>query len=168
MVWKILETGIGWDDVKNVQIPAHLVRAGRGGEVGFMEGRNIWGVRDVEECWRVTGSPPVSVRWVDTEKRSWVNGDWVPLVRCRLVARDFKRGDCRSDDLFAESLPLEHKTIIFSRAATNRKDGRWRKMMFVDARKAHLNGMCEDDVYIELPEACGLGPGKRGKLNYWL
>ena len=40
--------------------------------------------------------------------------------------------------------------------------------MFVDARKAHLNLICEDDIYIELPEECRCGPGKFGKLNSWL
>ena len=39
-------------------------------------------------------------------------------------------------------------------------------MMFVDARKVHLSWLCEDDVYIELPEECGSGAGKCGKLNY--
>ena len=40
--------------------------------------------------------------------------------------------------------------------------------MFIDARKAHLNPKCEEDVYIELPEECGLGKEWCGKLNYWL
>ena len=40
--------------------------------------------------------------------------------------------------------------------------------MFIDARKAHLNPKCEEDVYIELPEECGAAPGVCGKLNYWL
>ena len=39
--------------------------------------------------------------------------------------------------------------------------------MFVDALKAHLNGICEDDVYIGVPEKF-CRPGKRRKLNYWL
>ena len=68
------------------------------------------------------------------------------------MARDFKEDHRRRDDLFAETPPLECKRIIFSRAATRRKDGRRRKMMFIDVRKAHLNGVCEDDVYIEVPQ----------------
>ena len=40
--------------------------------------------------------------------------------------------------------------------------------MFIDAKKAHLNPKCEQDVYIELPEECGCPPGMCGKLNYWL
>ena len=41
-------------------------------------------------------------------------------------------------------------------------------MMFVDAKKAHLNPKCEEPVYIELPEECGAGPGVCGKFNFWL
>ena len=40
----------GWDDIKGVQLPAELVSAGRHEEVGFMEKRSIWGIRDVAEC----------------------------------------------------------------------------------------------------------------------
>ena len=87
------------------------------------------------------------------------------MVRCRLVARDFKGDDKGRDDLFAETPPLECKRIILSRAATRRTDGRYRKVMFVDARKAHLNPRCEEDVYIELPEECGAPEGMCGKLD---
>ena len=79
------------------------------------------------------------------------------VVRSRLVARDFKGGDKDRDDLFAGSPPLEAKRMLLSRAVTRMVDGRVRKLMFVDARKAHLNPMCEKDEYIELPSECGVG-----------
>ena len=40
--------------------------------------------------------------------------------------------------------------------------------MFIDVKKAHLNPACEDDVYIALPEECGVGRGMCGKLKFWL
>ena len=40
--------------------------------------------------------------------------------------------------------------------------------MFIDARKAHLNSLCEDDVYVEVLEECGCAKGICGKLKYWL
>ena len=61
------------------------------------------------------------------------------LIRSRLVARDFKGSDKDRDDLFAETPPLEAKRMLISRAATKRIDGRRRKLMFIDAKKAHLN-----------------------------
>ena len=65
-------------------------------------------------------------------------------IRPRLVARDLKGGDKGRDDLCAEAPPLEGKRILMSRAATRRKDGRYRKLMFIDARKAHLNPKCQE------------------------
>eukprot|EP00973_Karenia_brevis_P044148 6116856-Karenia_brevis.AAC.1 len=63
-------------------------------------------------------------------------------VRCRMVARDFK-GQGRHRD--AETPPLEAKRMLMSRAATRRRDGRDRKLMFIDVKKAHLNPKCEED-----------------------
>ena len=114
---------------------------------------DLWDIRPVGECWEKTGKAPVSVRWVDTNKGK--DGEWD--VRCRLVARDFKGGDKGRDDLFAETPPLEAKRMLFSRAASRPRGrkGDWRKLMFIDVRKAHLNPVCEEDVYILLPEECG-------------
>ena len=40
--------------------------------------------------------------------------------------------------------------------------------MLIDARKAHLNPKCEEDVYVTLPEECECPEGMCAKLNYWL
>ena len=89
-------------------------------------------------------------------------------IRSRMVARDFKGEDKDRDDLFAETPPLEAKRMLLSRAVTRKRDGSYRNLMFIDAKKAHLNPRCEEDVYIELPEECGAPPGMCGKLNFWL
>ena len=153
-----------WDDVHGGDLPLKDVKAARREEVGFMDERRIWDLRPIGECWEKTGKPPVSVRWVDTNK----GGLLEMVVRSRLVARDFKGQDKDRDDLFAGTPPLEAKRMLFSRAATRTKDGKFRKLLFVDARKAHLNPKCEEDVYILLPEECGCPEGMCGKLNYWL
>ena len=41
-------------------------------------------------------------------------------------------------------------------------------MMFLDAKKAHLNPKCHEEVYIELPEGARVGPGVCGKLIFWI
>ena len=76
-------------------------------------------------------------------------------VRSRLVGRDFKGGERGRDGLLAETPPLEAKRLLISKAATRRRDGRWKKLSFIDVRKAHLNVVCEEDVYIVLPDECG-------------
>ena len=41
------------------------------------------------------------------------------------------------------------------------------KLLFIGARKAHLNGTCDEEVYVALPiEAAA--PGKCGRLRKWL
>ena len=157
-------TDYAWDDVHGGELPSKDVRAAREEEVGYMQSRGIWKVEPIWKCFEKTGRGPVSVRWVDTNKGK----EGVMEVRSRLVARDFKGKDNKRDDLFAETPPLEAKRMLLSRAVTRRRDRRKRKLLFIDARKAHLNPRCEQDVYIELPEEAGAGPGMCGKLDFWL
>eukprot|EP00973_Karenia_brevis_P024643 3399740-Karenia_brevis.AAC.1 len=79
-----------------------------------------------------------------------------------MVAKNYKGADKGRDDLFAETPPLEAKRILMSRAVTRRSGGRSRKLMFIDVKKAHLNPVCEEDVYLELPEECHCPPGYCG------
>ena len=150
----------GWDDVKDQELNAEDVRAARKEEVGYMEGRNIWSIKPLSDCWEKLGKAPVSVRWVDTLKADG--------VRSRLVARDFKGNDKDRDDLFAATPPLESKRLLISRAATRINGQLKRKLLFIDAKKAHLNPKCNEDVYINLPDEAQGGPETCGKLNFWL
>ena len=40
--------------------------------------------------------------------------------------------------------------------------------MFIDAKKAHLNPKCEEDVYVQLPSEYNVPAGHCSKLNFWL
>lgn len=82
-----------------------------------------------------------------------------------MCARDFKvRGDGREFDVFASMPPLESKRMLFRMAVADgaitmdRKKGKV-KLMFVDVRKAHLNGQLRDDefAYVRLPPEVGGG-----------
>ena len=73
-------------------------------------------------------------------------------ARSRLVARDFKGGDNDRGDLFTATPPLESKRLLLSRAATKVGGKLTRKLLFIDAKKAHVNQECKEDVYIQLPE----------------
>ncbi len=80
------------------------------------------------------------------------------------MARDFKGKEVEDrEDLFAATPPLEGQRLLFSSAVTRRRKVRKtgvRKLMFIDAKKAHLNPKCKEVVYIELPEEAGEGKGK--------
>ena len=88
-----------------------------------MQGRNIWSLRPIADCWRDTGKAPETVRWVDTKK----GRKGKQMIRSRRVARDFKGTDNDRNDLFAGTPPLEANVMLFSRAATKKKDGTFRK-----------------------------------------
>ena len=120
--------------------------------------------RPIEECLRKLGKPPVLMRWVDTNKGGHHESEW--KIRCRLVVRNLSGGGEHRDDLFTETPPLEARRLLISRAIARRRDGRRRKSL-INARKAHLNVKCDEDVYLELPEECD-PEGMCAKLNYWL
>ena len=83
-----------WDDVhEGHNLDPEKVKEGRKEELTLMYKRGIWTIRPTRECWDVTGAKPVSVRWVDTDKNWMAEGEWDPLVRCRLVAWDVKGND---------------------------------------------------------------------------
>ena len=140
-------------------------------EIDFMMKINLFDIVDMDECWRNTGKEPITVRWVDVNKGS----KNVPEIRSRLVARDFKpRGERDREDLFAAMPPLEAKRLLFCRAANHRavvRNGRAEKMklLFIDVKKAHLNGRVGEHeyVYIELPSEIE-GEKRCGRLRRWL
>ena len=115
-----------------------------------------------------TGKAPIKVRWLDINK-----GDKeMPEYRPRLVAKEIKR-DSR-EDLFAAAPPLEAKKILFQKAvnknARRRRAGRRGiKIMLIDVKKAHLNGVVKEgeNAYIELPGEAGRR-GMCGRLKRWL
>ena len=149
-----------WDDVLGGYLEPNLVRAARQEEVDFMQARGIWEESSEEECWRLTGKGPISVRWVDTNKGTIEE----PAIRSRMVARDFKGKDKDREDLFAATPAWELKRVLMARTATRGKRGA-RKLLLIDAKKAHLNPKCEKDVFIQLADEAG---GGVGKLRFWL
>ena len=129
-------------------------------EVGYMKRKLLW---DEVSRSDASGHRNVSVKWVDTNKGT----ENKPELRCRLVARDFRGADKDREDLFAATPPWELKKLLVSHAA-DRSNGKTRKMLLIDVKKAHLNSECTEDVFIELLEEVGAAKGKVGKLRRWL
>ena len=127
----------------------------------------------VAECWNRTGRPPITTRWADLDRGTAASPD----VRCRLVERDFKvKGKKDRFDLFAAMPPLEAEKALLRHAGLERRyerqDGATQKLqlLFIDAKKAHLNGVVGEDehVYVDLPEEAGVKKGLCGRLKRWL
>lgn len=136
-----------FDEYTGDELPPQLVREARAEEVAMMEEWAVWDVVEVAEAHRVTGKPPLKGRWVDTNK-----GDRArPDVRSRWCAKELALH--RSDQFFAATPPLEALRLILSIACTGRQDGSrgGRKVLLLDAKKAHLHAMAVRNVYVDLP-----------------
>ena len=157
------EQDFAWDDVHGGELDATKVGEARREEVKYMHSRGLWTAVAEEDCWAATGRAPISGKWVDTNKGSPED----PMIRSRLVARDFREKDRDREDLFAATPPLELKRLLMSKAVEMGPRG-VRKLLFVDAKKAHLNPKCERDVFIQLPKEAGGANGTCGKLVHWL
>ena len=95
---------VAWDDVHGVEPPMAQVLEARHEEMNHMK-YQIFEVVKRKECFEKTGKPPISTRWVDTDKS---HGQGEMKVRSRWVARDFKtRGERDREDLFCATPPLE-------------------------------------------------------------
>ena len=146
-----------------------LVAAARSEEMRYMNDIGMFEDACDEECYAKTGKPPVDTKWVDVNKRTLQE----PVIRCRLVARDFKpKGESAREDVFAAMPPLEAKKVLLSIAASHpwvMRNGRLQrpKLMFIDVKKAHLNGVVglEEYAYVKMP--CD-PPGHCRRLRRWL
>ena len=146
-----------------------LVRLGREAEMSFLQQWQVYSYADWDEAKRVTGKPPISTKWVHTNK----GDDLSPNVSCRWVAREF-RDD--SDVIFAATVPYEAIRLLLSAAAAKEdrmpKSGRRRlQILMVDIKRAYFNARVDkgSPVYVELPSEDPMsGRGKCGRFNHHL
>ena len=134
-----------WDAITQEELPAELTRAARQEELDFMQDWHVWDVVPIAESWSVTGKAPLQGKWVDVNK-----GDLErPVVRSRYVAKEF--ANTKSDDFFSPTPPLEALRLLLSHAASGRSSSTGgRKILVVDARKAHLHAFAERNFYVAL------------------
>ena len=155
-----------FDDKTGEKLNPGLVAEAENEEIEFMKRIGVGEECEERECWEMTGKPPTTTKFVRVNKGS----DEKPDVRARLCARDFKKkGDKNRSDLFAAMPPLEAKKLLFRQAAREKavwRAGKWqrKKLLFIDVKKAHLNGIVGEDifVYVKLPD------GKCWRLKRWL
>ena len=92
------------DEKTGKELDPTLVKKAQAEEMGFMGKIVVFEDSSREECLELTGRPPVTTKWVNTNKDTEED----PEIRCRLVARDFKpHGERDREDLFAAMPPLE-------------------------------------------------------------
>ena len=161
------EEFVAFDDAKGGSLPVPLVREARKVEMQFVKDRDLYEYRPVSECLSKTGAPPVSTKWVDTNK----GDDNNPAIRSRLVAME-----CRKpwkQRWFAATPPIETLRFFVAIAAVGdprakRRSDRLRRMLHIDVSRAHWYPEAVRDVYVRLPaeDPRGNDPTICGKLKH--
>ena len=124
---------------------------GRKDEEDYLTKHEVFEESSAEECWRETGKAPTSTRWVDVKETL---DDGVQIVRSPLVGRDFKmKGGGQPEQFFAATPPWEAKKLLFKMSIVNSKERKLEtKLMFIDVLKAHVIPVCNEKVFVELPD----------------
>ena len=65
-----------------------LVYQARCEELQEFKRYEVYDKAPLEDCYRITGKPPIGIRWVDVNKGDEVN----PNYRSRLVVKEIKKG----------------------------------------------------------------------------
>ena len=98
-----------WDHVNGGGLPADEVMAARKKELQYFVKMQVYTKVSIDECWKVTGKPPIKPRWIDTRKG---NGE----VRSRLVAKEYKTDN--RPDLFSPTPLLKTLKFLISLVAS--------------------------------------------------
>jgi hypothetical protein len=160
------------DTITGQRLRADLVRAARREEMEYFAAKNVW--KKVPRSWakEMQGKPPITVKWIDTNK----GDDDNPNYRSRLVAREVRQA--WESTIFAPTPPLESLRSILSLAATDLKgrkphvrqgDSPQRtQISIIDIKRAYFNAVIDDETptFVELPaEDPDRQRGLVGKLN---
>ena len=137
-----------------------LVREARIVEMQEFAKHRVYVKVPVQECWDLTGKPPIGTRWVDINR-----GDEVrPEYRSRLVAQEVKKD--KREDLFAATPPLEAKKILLSVFSSSETDplGNPLALDFIDVSKAYYHAEAIRNLFVKLPPG-DEEPGMCGRLR---
>ena len=146
------------DDVRNL-LDVEMTYDGMLRELKALESL---GVGDV--VWQVPpGKKVISARWVTNAKKVRVEGREVPLVCCRVVARDFAQGASAAQlGITSPTSSAEALRVFLALAGSSRQN-----IVGLDVSTAFLFAELDEDerVYVHLPEGVRGKDGRRGFLR---
>ena len=98
-----------YDEMTNIEVPAKLVEAARAEELEYFNSLPVWDIARTQECWNVTGKPPIITKWADVNKGDQESYD----VQSRLVAREMggreeRRVLCAHAPTRFQSIPVQN------------------------------------------------------------
>ena len=117
----------------------------------------MWRKVSISEAVRMSGRPPITVRWVDVNK----GDDASPDIRSRFVARQIR--GAHEDPAFAPTPPLEALRTVLSYAATDMENEKPKcrepsspnrvQISLIDISRAYFDAKCHPakPTYAALP-----------------
>ena len=139
------------------KVDPELVEAARLEELRYFITKHVWKKVPRGEALAAQGKPPITVKWIDTNK----GDDDNPNYRSRLVAREVIKA--WESSIFSPTPPLEALRSIIALAATDLEGRREHvrdggaedrtQISIIDIRRAYFNARTNDDdpTYVELP-----------------
>ena len=141
------------------ELPAELTRAARQEELDFMQDWHVWDVVPITESWSVTGKAPFRASGSTSTRAIW-RGPW--------FAAGMSRRNSRTPSQMISSRPHRHwkhfDCCCLMRPLGRRPSAGSRKILVVDARKAHLHAFAERNLYVALPPEVRV-PGMCARLR---
>jgi len=146
------------DAITGQTLREDMVRAARKEELDYFAAKKVWAKATRHEAFVGQGKPPITVKWIDTNK----GDDQSPNYRSRLVAREIRRPGEQS--IFAPTPPLEALRSVLSMAATDlpnqrkhvrsKNDELRTQVSVIDIKRAYFNAKADDErpTFVELPE----------------
>ena len=150
-------SGMFRDDISGQVLHDSIVAEAQKKEMDYFDLKQVWELRSKEECMKVTGKKPITVRWVLTNK----GDDEQPNYRARLVARQIRHAGIES--IFAPTPPLEAVRTVLSLAATRLPGDSEMcrdpaseeriQLSFLDISRAYFNARTDPKhpTYVDLP-----------------
>ena len=104
--------------------------------MAWVKKQDAYEKRTLEECWRITGKAPITLKWIDRNKGDHVKKNY----RSRLVVREVKKqhGSLPGHMLFNNMPPLEAVKILCSELATEGSEVL--ELALYDISRAHFYG----------------------------
>ena len=150
------------DEISGKALETTMVQAARAEEIDFANRYGVWTPVPIQQAWDRTGRGPISSRWIDVNK----GDEKRPQYRSRLVIQEVRQSNVEA--IFAATPPLESVRMLLSMQRSGFEvdhEGRVRKVMFIDIRRAHWAARIFREVYVALPTEAGLPEGMCGLLQ---
>jgi len=145
---EVSEDMVFYDDITGALLDTHGVLDTRKDELAWVKKQDAYEKRTLEECWRITGKAPITLKWIDRNKGDHVKKNY----RSRLVVREVKKqhGSLSGHMLFSNMPPLEAVKILCSELATEGNQDL--ELALYDISRAHFYGKAQRDIYVTLPQ----------------